>query len=109
VGSSLTQLTEEALWADLNDVKDPHLGIGLVDMGMVQSVRLEDGTLHVKLILPCLGCPALTWMRDDVRESLVKLAGVDRVEVEMAWDEAWSKEHLTGDARIMLQDIGIEV
>jgi ring-1,2-phenylacetyl-CoA epoxidase subunit PaaD len=109
VASVATPLTQDELWAAVNAVQDPHLGVGLVDMGMVQSVSMEDGTLHVRLILPCLGCSALTWMRDDIRDSLAKLPGVEHVEVEMAWDEAWSKKHLSDEGAIKLRDLGVEV
>jgi metal-sulfur cluster biosynthetic enzyme len=92
----------QALLDALRDVHDPccaDRGISIVDMGVVEDVRL-DGT-HVSVdLLPTTGwCPFVATMSDAIPERLRRLDGVESVDVRVVWDPAWTMDRLSASAR----------
>jgi ATP-binding protein involved in chromosome partitioning len=76
---------ESALEADVRaallGVIDPELGDNIVDLGMVRSVRVDQGTVTVEVALTVAGCPLRTQIREDVERRVQSLREVRAVEV----------------------------
>jgi metal-sulfur cluster biosynthetic enzyme len=72
-------------------------GISVLDMGLVRSVRVEDGMATVELLLTSGWCPfaagVLTEVRDQIRGAFVSIV----------WDEAWTTDRLSARARDLLR------
>ncbi len=99
----------DALWDALREVDDPELGISLVDMGMIVAARREGACAHVELTYTSMGCPATEMIDEDVRARLLRVPGIERVEIEVVWDPCWTKGRLTAEARDALRLVGVSV
>jgi metal-sulfur cluster biosynthetic enzyme len=99
----------DALWDALRDVEDPELGISLVDMGMIVATEREGACAHVQLTYTSMGCPATEMIDEDVRARLLRVPGVEHVEIEVVWDPCWTKGRLTEEARDALRLVGVSV
>jgi metal-sulfur cluster biosynthetic enzyme len=54
-----------------------------------------------------MGCPAMEFMVDDVRERLLKEPEVARVDVQIVWDPPWTRNRLTDRGAAALLAWGI--
>ena len=96
---------ESAVWAALHDVHDPEIPtISVVDLGVVRTVEVEEGSVRVELLPTFVGCPAIDVMRASVEHRLRDFA--DEVSVEISFAEAWTSERITADGRRALRDAG---
>ena len=96
---------ESAVWAALHDVHDPEIPtISVVDLGVVRTVRAEQGRVRVELLPTFLGCPAIEVMRAAVEERLGEFA--DDVSVEVSFAEPWTSERITPEGRRVLRESG---
>jgi metal-sulfur cluster biosynthetic enzyme len=87
----------------LRAVKDPELGLNIIDIGLVYEVEVsEAGATHVKMTLTSPGCPAGAEIMDDVRQTLKDLEGVTDVEVELVWEPYWTPERMDPRIRAFL-------
>src|SRR5881392_2350575 len=67
----------------LAGVIDPELHASIVDLGMVDDVRVEpDGTVVVRVALTTAGCPLRVQIRQDVESKVRSLPGVRTVNVD---------------------------
>src|SRR5713101_948455 len=67
----------------LGGVIDPELHASIVDLGMVDAVRVEpDGSVMVRVALTTAGCPLRVQIRQDVESKVRGLPGVTAVNVE---------------------------
>jgi len=67
----------------LAGVIDPELHASIVDLGMVDDVRIEpDGAVTVRIALTTAGCPLRYQIKQDVESKVRGLAGVTGVKVE---------------------------
>jgi len=85
-GSLLTTAlpTAEQLTAALSTVIDPEIRRPLTELGMVKSAAVgADGTARVAIFLTVSGCPMKETLTKDVTAAVVRLPGVERVEVEL--------------------------
>ena len=99
-------VAEAAVWDALAEVQDPELPVGIVDLGLVRSVRVDGGTVSVGLTFTSIACPCTDVLVEDVQDRLGRLDGVAGVEVEELF-EPWSRADLTEEGRIALLALGV--
>lgn len=97
------------LWDALREVFDPELAISLVDMGLIVAARREGATARIVLTYTAMGCPATEMIHDDLRERLLRVPGIERVEIEEVWEPVWTKARLTEEGRDALLLSGVSV
>jgi metal-sulfur cluster biosynthetic enzyme len=87
----------------LRAVKDPELGLNIIDIGLIYDVAVSDvGLAQVRMTLTSPGCPAGTEIMDDVKRTLADLDGITGVEVELVWDPYWTPERMDPRIRAFL-------
>jgi radical SAM protein len=80
--------------AALETVFDPELGMSVVELGLVYEVGVRDGIVHVVMTLTTPGCPIHDVVPDWVRSAILRVPGVERVDVELTFDPPWSPERI---------------
>ena len=99
-------VAEAAVWAALAEVQDPELPVGIVDLGLVRSVRVQGGTVTVGITFTSIACPGTDLLTEDVQARLGRLEGVTGVEVEELF-EPWSRQDLTEEGRLAIRALGV--
>jgi metal-sulfur cluster biosynthetic enzyme len=92
----------DAIVDALRSVYDPccaDRGISIVDMGVVEDVRVIAGHVEVDLVLTTGWCPFVANMSTAIPERLQGLEGVESVDVRVVWDPVWTQERLSPSAR----------
>jgi len=97
----------ERIWQALRDVEDPEIPVSLVDMGLIVSVGYEDRTAKLTITYTAMGCPAMDMIQDDIRRRLMREPGIDRVDIAVTWEPAWTRKRLSEDAKTAMRELGI--
>ncbi|MEM5773419.1 MAG: Mrp/NBP35 family ATP-binding protein [Anaerolineaceae bacterium] len=75
----------QVLMDALRQVMDPELGKSIVELGMVQDLKMNPaGEVSFKLTLTVIGCPMREQMAENSRRALLQVPGVKSVQVEFA-------------------------
>jgi metal-sulfur cluster biosynthetic enzyme len=98
---------EARLWQALQDVEDPEIPISVVNMGLIVDLAYDDGVVDLKLTFTAMGCPAMDFIQDDIRERLLAEPGVDEVRIEVVWDPVWTRARIREDAKARMRSLGI--
>ncbi len=101
------QEVEARLWVALQDVEDPEIPISVVGMGLIVSIAYADGVVDLELTYTAMGCPAMDFIQDDIRERLLAEPEVDEVRIEVVWDPVWTRAMIREDARATMRRLGI--
>ena len=67
----------------LKSIKDPDLGRDIVSLGFVKEVKFCGGVAAVTIELTTPACPVKDQMREEARQAILALDGIDEVNVEM--------------------------
>ncbi|MEY2418049.1 MAG: ATP-binding protein involved in chromosome partitioning [Actinomycetota bacterium] len=97
-------VTETDVRGALAGVIDPELGDSVLDLGMVKSIVIADGTVTVTVALTTAGCPLRAQFMKDVRARVGGLAGVTKVNVKFGEMTAEQKRSLMDRARFKAQE-----
>ena len=98
---------EARLWVALQEVEDPEIPISVVGMGLIVAIAYDDGVVDLKLTFTAMGCPAMDFIQDDIRERLLQEPEVDEVRIEIVWDPVWTRKMIREDARATMRGLGI--
>ncbi|HWL13352.1 MAG TPA: metal-sulfur cluster assembly factor [Ureibacillus sp.] len=94
---------KESMLGALENVIDPELGIDIVNLGLVYEVDLdEEGLATVTMTLTSMGCPLGPVIVDQVNTALGELPEVKKVDVNIVWQPAWSKDMMSRYAKMAL-------
>ncbi len=74
-------VTREQVIEALKKVKDPELNKSLVDLGMVKDIEIAGPNVRVTIALTMAGCPLKDKIKQDVKEAVKSIAGVEEVSV----------------------------
>jgi metal-sulfur cluster biosynthetic enzyme len=103
------QEVEARLWRALQDVEDPEIPISVVGMGLIVSLayRAAERAVDLELTFTAMGCPAMDFIEDDIRERLLAEPDADEVRIEVVWDPVWTRSRIREDARATMRRLGI--
>lgn len=94
---------KESMLGALENVIDPELGIDIVNLGLVYDVDLDDeGLATITMTLTSMGCPLGPVIVDQVNTALGELPEVKKVDVNIVWQPAWSKDMMSRYAKMAL-------
>lgn len=97
--------SQAAVIEALRPVKDPELNLGLVDLGLVREIEVDDETGHVTvgLTLTSPMCPMGPQIMDAVRNTVLRMDGVKGCGVDLVWTPPWDpRTDATEDAKAEL-------
>ena len=102
---------EARLWEALRGVEDPEIPVSVVGMGLIVSLAYvaDERRADLQITFTAMGCPAMEFIEDDIREALLADPDVDVVDIEVVWDPIWTKARLRDDARSKMRSLGIAV
>jgi metal-sulfur cluster biosynthetic enzyme len=94
--------SREAVIRALDECYDPccrERKISVVDMGLIESIRIRGREVRIEMVLTSGWCPFASRLLEMIEEKVGDLPEVDDVEVEVVWDPAWTPERMSGSAR----------
>ncbi|NIR52448.1 metal-sulfur cluster assembly factor [candidate division KSB1 bacterium] len=102
-------VTEEQVWQALQEVTDPEYPLSIVDLGMIYDVDVQAEQVNITMTFTAIGCPAIEMIISDMKEAVLKLPDVKKVDVEIVWSPPWTKDKITSKGREILQYYGVGV
>jgi metal-sulfur cluster biosynthetic enzyme len=101
--SPSSSLSPETVKKALRAVKDPELGLNIIDIGLVYDALVsEQGDVTVKMTLTSPGCPAGAEIMGDAKLVLEDLEGVKSVTIDLVWEPYWTPEKMDPRVRAFL-------
>ncbi len=90
-------------WPLLNQVIDPELFIGIVDLGLVYKITVKKKSeIHVIMTLTSPACPVGPHIIREVEDKLRRQKGIEKVYVEITWDPYWTQNMINPDIRDLM-------
>ncbi len=95
-------ITTEQVYEVLRNCYDPEIPVNLVDLGLIYDVKVDDDNVTVVMTLTARGCPAHSFISEQVREQVARIEGVKSANVQVVWDPPWNISRLSEAARKQL-------
>jgi metal-sulfur cluster biosynthetic enzyme len=92
-------VTQEQVYQVLHDCYDPEIPINLVDLGLIYGVEIDEGHVSVIMTLTARGCPAHSFISEQVRARVAEIPGVTSANVQVVWDPPWDPSRMSDAAK----------
>jgi metal-sulfur cluster biosynthetic enzyme len=105
------EVVEARIWEALRSVEDPEIPISVVGMGLIVSVAYAADVRRadLQITFTAMGCPAMEFIEEDIRDALLADPAIDAVEIEVVWDPVWTKDRIRAEARETMRRLGVVV
>ena len=95
-------LSRDEVMDALRDVYDPEIPVNVVDLGLIYSVEVEDGDVHVEMTLTAAGCGMGPYIAQQAEWRIAELDEVEDVQVDVVFDPPWNPDMITDDGKRLL-------
>lgn len=100
-------LSNDYILSLLQNVKDPEIPTtSIIELGIVDSVVIENEKVTIGIIPTFAGCPAVDYMKQSIITEL-KNNGIADVNVTVLFSKMWSSDNVTESGRKNIEQHGI--
>ena len=101
------EISTHTIWELLKTIPDPEIpAISIVDLGIVRKVHFEEATLHIAVTPTYSGCPAMSFMKDEIIRHL-ELQGITNYQINTSLAPAWTTDWMSDEVKAKLKEAGI--
>lgn len=94
---------ERDIVCTLKNVYDPEIPVNVYDLGLVYEIEMTpEGTAHIRMTLTAPNCPMADMLVQQVHDDVLKVKGVERVEVTLVFDPPWDRSMMSQEALLEL-------
>jgi metal-sulfur cluster biosynthetic enzyme len=101
-GEEIHMITEKEILAKINEINDPDIGIGLVDLGLVYKTEVTDGNISITMTLTTPLCPLAATFEKQISEKFTDNKDISKIKVEFTFDPPWSVERISEETRMRM-------
>jgi metal-sulfur cluster biosynthetic enzyme len=95
--------SEEDILRSLRALKDPEVGVNIVDLGLVYSTEIHSDRVRVVMTMTTPACPMHSYLTEEVRDAMLnQQEEIEHVDAELAWDPPWSPQMISEEGRRQL-------
>lgn len=90
--------TKEQFFEILMPVQDPEIRIGIVDLGLIYDIIVEDdNTVVIKMTLTTPSCPYGEMLIAQVQDLVSRVPGVKEAKIDLVWEPIWDPREMASD------------
>ena len=95
-------LGQDSVMEALKDVYDPEIPVNVVDLGLIYTVEIADGDVHVEMTLTAPGCGMGDYIAQQAEWRIAEIDDVEDVQVDVVFDPPWTPDMITEEGKRLL-------
>tara|TARA_B100001996_G_scaffold185340_1_gene141772 strand:- start:302 stop:598 length:297 start_codon:yes stop_codon:yes gene_type:complete len=93
---------KEKVIAEIKKIYDPEIPVNIYELGLIYDVFVKDKNISVKMTLTTPNCPVAESLPKEVKDSIMEIKGVEKVDLQLVWDPPWDKSMMSEAAKLEL-------
>ena len=88
---------------EIKKIYDPEIPVNIYELGLIYKIDIEDAKkVNVEMTLTSPNCPVAESLPKMVKDNILKLDGVNDVDLKLVWDPPWTKDKMSEAAKLEL-------
>ena len=92
----------EKIIEEIKKIYDPEIPVNIYELGLIYDVSVKENDVSVKMTLTTPNCPVAESLPKEVKDSIMNIEGVDKVDLDLVWDPPWDKSMMSEAAKLEL-------
>ena len=88
--------------AEIKKIYDPEIPVNIYELGLIYDISIKDKNVSVKMTLTTPNCPVAESLLKEVKDSIMEINGVNKVELDLVWEPPWDKSMMSEAAKLEL-------
>ena len=94
---------KDQIIAEIKKIYDPEIPVNIYELGLIYDIKVENkNTAKVKMTLTSPNCPVAESLPKEVKDCIMQVEGIDKVDLDLVWDPPWDKSMMTEAAKLEL-------
>ena len=93
---------KEKVINEIKKIYDPEIPVNIYELGLIYDVSVKQNDVKVKMTLTTPNCPVAESLPKEVKNSIMQIDGVDKVDLDLVWDPPWDKSMMSEAAKLEL-------
>ncbi len=93
---------KEKVIAEIKKIYDPEIPVNIYELGLIYDVSIIEKDVKVKMTLTTPNCPVAESLPKEVKDSIMQIDGVDKVDLDLVWEPPWDKSMMSEAAKLEL-------
>ena len=94
---------KEKIITEIKKIYDPEIPVNIYELGLIYDIKVEDDKFaKIKMTLTTPNCPVAESLPKEVKDGIMQVEGIDKVDLDLVWDPPWDKSMMTEAAKLEL-------
>ena len=94
---------KDQIIAEIKKIYAPEIPVNIYELGLIYDIKVENkNTAKVKMTLTSPNCPVAESLPKEVKDSIMQVEGIDKVDLDLVWDPPWDKSMMSESAKLEL-------
>ena len=93
---------KEKVIEEIKKIYDPEIPVNIYELGLIYDISVKDKNIKVKMTLTTPNCPVAESLPKEVKDSIMEIKGVDKVDLDLVWEPPWDKSMMSESAKLEL-------
>ena len=89
--------------AEVKKIYDPEIPVNIYELGLIYNIIVdENNNVKINMTLTSPNCPVAESLPKEVKDSIMKINEVDKVDLDIVWDPPWDQSMMSEAAKLEL-------
>ena len=94
---------KEKIISVIKKIYDPEIPVNIFELGLIYKIDVSnDKKVLIEMTLTSPNCPVAGSLPNSVKENILKIDGIEEVEMKLVWDPPWTKDKMSEAAKLEL-------
>ena len=98
----MTELKEKII-SEIKKIYDPEIPVNIFELGLIYKIEvINNKKVLIEMTLTSPNCPVAESLPNSVKENVLKIEGINDVNLKLVWDPPWTKDKMSEAAKLEL-------
>ena len=88
--------------SEIKKIYDPEIPVNIYELGLIYDIVVINTEIKVKMTLTTPNCPVAESLPKEVKDSIMNIEEVSKVDLDLVWDPPWNKSMMSEAAKLEL-------
>ena len=94
---------KEKIISEIKKIYDPEIPVNIYELGLIYKIEIKDGKKAIiEMTLTSPNCPVAESLPNSVKQNILKVDGIEDVDLKLVWDPPWTKDKMSEAAKLEL-------
>ncbi len=94
---------KDKIISEIKKIYDPEIPVNIYELGLIYKIEIiNNDKVLIEMTLTTPNCPVAESLPNSVKKNILKIEGVEEVDLKLVWDPPWNKDMMSEAAKLEL-------